>query len=169
MLLLLACSDHDVSGKSEFVGADPLDTFEPDDTGDTQGPDEDCNGVDDDGDGEVDEGWPDDDGNGRVDCLDLECPALDMPAAGPVEPVLDCPALELADPWAMRVRWSADTPSSDVSERKSVTAPLVTQLSDDNGDSVINGADDPEIVLTVFGATYGGTLVVLDGLTGATK
>lgn len=32
--------------------------------------------MDNDGDGEVDEGFPDADSNGRKDCLDAECPAL---------------------------------------------------------------------------------------------
>ena len=42
-----------------------------------------CDGADNDGDGEIDEGFPDDDGKGRVDCLDQVCPVLDLGSPGP--------------------------------------------------------------------------------------
>ena len=54
-----------------------------DDTG-AGGQPEECNGADDDGDGEIDEGLPDDNDNGRSDCFDLECPPLDLGFAGTV-------------------------------------------------------------------------------------
>jgi hypothetical protein len=40
--------------------------------GETFRPEEICNGVDDNGDGQVDEGYPDSDGDGKADCIDPE-------------------------------------------------------------------------------------------------
>jgi len=40
-----------------------------------------CNGTDDDGDGETDEGFADDDADGEANCIDTSC-EITLPAAG---------------------------------------------------------------------------------------
>ena len=92
--VLMGCPEYTLGGKvdiSDDVVVDsgepddvvpPQDTAPPEDTGD-EGPIEDppedppedeelCDGVDNDGDGEIDEGFPDTDGDGIKDCLELE-------------------------------------------------------------------------------------------------
>ena len=44
-------------------------------------PIESCDGLDNDGDGAVDEFFPDDDGDGVVDCIDLACPVTQAGAS----------------------------------------------------------------------------------------
>jgi hypothetical protein len=67
-----------------------------------------CNGLDDDGDGEVDEGFDDVDGDGFADCLECEVEARpaatvtvngECSAAGPVE-----------DPWDIVLEWEVALP-----------------------------------------------------------
>ena len=50
-----------------------------------------CNGFDDDGDGDIDEGYPDTDGDGIADCVDREeCDCLDNDGDGDVDEGLRC-------------------------------------------------------------------------------
>lgn len=136
----------------------------PDDSGSTSTAEEDCNGADDDGDGAVDEGWPDEDGNGRADCLDTTCPPLDLGTAGtiPVEP--DCVAAwPVADPWNVEVRWQVS--GSAYTDLAWVYAtPMVGNLDDDDGDGRVDAHDDADVVVNA-----GGTLLALEGATGAEK
>lgn len=75
-------------------------------------PEELCNGLDDDGDGGVDEGFPDADHNGRVDCLDETC---EVEVAGAAQGAPD-PACELvspvADAWTLAELWSFAAPAA---------------------------------------------------------
>jgi len=62
-----------------------------------------CDGLDNDGDGAVDEGFADLDGNGVIDCL--ECVAMVEPA-GEIEIRDDCgPDVAVDDPWNVVVEW----------------------------------------------------------------
>lgn len=90
--LASGCVENNLSGKPEGPAVfDTGVTFASDTaTEDTALPPELCDGLDNDGDGEVDEGFPDEDQNGRVDCLDVECPPLDPAVAGTVEIVEAC-------------------------------------------------------------------------------
>lgn len=93
--LTMACQPSHPTG--QVVGDDDRDTdtsAEPDR--------EECNGIDDDADGEVDEGYPDDDENGRADCVDLECPALELGEAGAVP-------IGVEDPWDVTVDYRLGT------------------------------------------------------------
>lgn len=76
-------------------------------TGDTGAPIEVCNGVDDDGDGEVDEDAGDLDADGVADCLDTNC---DLPAAdtgwGPPEHECGAVGAPATSPWAVEPMWS---------------------------------------------------------------
>jgi choice-of-anchor A domain-containing protein len=50
-----------------------------------------CDGVDNDGDGKVDEGWADSDGDGTADCVDSEeCDGLDNDGDGAIDEGLGC-------------------------------------------------------------------------------
>ena len=88
-MLLVGCPDYTLKGTVDLTpeGSDSADTNTADtsvpedsedpleDTGDTQieetEDEEICDGVDNDGDGEIDEGFEDSDGDGIVDCLEI--------------------------------------------------------------------------------------------------
>lgn len=108
-LLLAACIDHDPAGK-------PADEPGPDtahaDTGTESGvtsPEEVCDGLDNNGDGGVDEGFGDVDADAVADCVDTEC-AVALAGAEAVSDGSTCthdvaPAVE---PWAVEVLWELD-------------------------------------------------------------
>lgn len=107
-----------------------------------------CNGLDDNGDGLIDEGFPDADGDGLADCLDETC-APEPPPPGIVEVEASCvEPVEVEDETEMAVEWcfAEDTWSAQ-------TMPAV-------GDVTGDGA--PEVATILFD----GTLVLLDGATG---
>jgi len=177
--LTLACAvDNSLNAKDGQGGGfdsgndivPPIDT----DSGTTQT--EDCNGVDDDGDGLVDEDYPDANANGRADCLDRECPAMDLPGAGSVPVEATCVGTtgggsgtsgEVPDAWNVRQKWTFRAPAADSSAVNSYAQPVIGNLDDDNGDGVIDENDMPEVVVNVFGGS--GFIVALDGATGAEK
>ena len=133
---------------------------------------EECNGVDDDGDGQVDEGFVDADGNGRADCMDQECPALTVGSAGNVTIVEECQGTtggssgEVADPWKVRIKWQVTSPAGYPTYTNSYHSPMIGNLNDDNGDGVINEDDTPEVVVNAPTGSAG-IILVLDGATGA--
>lgn len=150
---LIGCSDYTLEGKDApgpgFDTGDsvPLDTSEDS----VPPPEELCNGVDDDGDGLVDEGYPDADADGIADCLDNDCVATEPGPrseadAACVDPVTLTPPpahpWDVVEEWAFREAGSASTPAV--------------------GDLDADGA--PEVVFVDY--TDGGRLVVLDGATG---
>lgn len=139
------------------------------DTGDSAAPEE-CNGLDDDGDGTIDEGYPDEDVNGRADCLDTPCPSLDVGAPGAVAIVgacLDAAPTPVASPWSVRELWRFQAPAADPTAQHSYVAPVVGNLDDDNGDGIINQDDVPDVIVNVTGSTT--WIVALDGATGDEK
>jgi hypothetical protein len=165
LLLLVATGcvvDNAVNGKGDDPTFDPGDTaVDPvTDTADTAPPPaEECNGEDDDGDGLVDEGFPDDNGNGRADCEDVTCPTLDMGVAATI-PVLDeCSGSGgggiVTDPWNAAIEWQYTSAGQGV-----VVMPAVGNLTDDNGDGRVDENDMPDIAFTTYG---GNTLVALNG------
>jgi hypothetical protein len=118
--------------------------------------------VDDDIDGLVDEGFADDDGDGVVDCLEVDCRTLDVALAGEFpqdDACVGAPA-PVEDPWSYVVEWGFSTSDPD---RRSVSPPAVGNLTDDNGDGVVDRLDTPDIA--VLGA--GNIVSVFDGATGA--
>ena len=157
--------------------ADPFDTsteYEPP-GGDTSTDvvDEVCNGIDDNEDGQTDEGFPDDDGNGRVDCLDEECPPLDIGLAGTITIIEECQGstssggAEVTDPWNVVTKWTFSNPAADATAKNSYAQPVIGNLDDDNGDGVIDEDDTPEVVISAFGSR--GYIVAIDGGTGLEK
>ena len=100
-------------------------------TTDTALPPEACNGLDDNGDGSVDEGFPDDDGNGRADCLDLTCDATDLGTPGTVSVVTECEggvSVTVKDPWNVAIEYQYTSSGSGV-----IVMPAVGNLNDDDG------------------------------------
>src|SRR5262249_41379998 len=131
----------------------PVTTPEPDPSTD---PDEVCDGEDNDGDGDVDEGYADVDLDGVADCLDTEC-TLALPAAGTVAPLPECQSSDpaaVADPWNVTLEWSF-TVSGAV-----VVSPVTGQLTDDNGDGVIDSYDVPDVAFASYGV---GNLFIVSG------
>lgn len=176
LLLLFACSvDNEIHGKDDAAtfdeGEDPVPPVE-DDTDVEPPAEETCNGEDDDGDGEVDEGFEDADGNGRVDCLDQECPAPDAGDPGAVSVVEECQGTTsgtttVSDPWSVRSKWTFRAPAADSSATSSYAQPVIGNLDDDDGDGDIDEDDSPEVVIVAFGSrSY---IVAIDGATGTEK
>ncbi|HEY0134995.1 MAG TPA: VCBS repeat-containing protein, partial [Nannocystis sp.] len=75
----------------------------------------------------------------------------------------DC--TETAPPNAFEpdVQWSWNGPGA---EKESLVTPLVANLTDDNGDGVIDLCDTPDIIVTVTAFPAPGHIYVLDGATG---
>jgi hypothetical protein len=170
LALLAGCNfDNALSGKDESPPGFDGDTASgpPVDTATTAVGEEECNGLDDDGDGAIDEGFPDDDGNGRADCEDAACPALSLGVAESVAIVDACVAgptalpVPVADPWHARVKWAIP----NVGQAGSFTTPVIGNLTDDNGDGSIDGNDIPEVVYVASD----GELTALDGATGTVE
>lgn len=148
----IACSDYNFNKDPD---ADPCVNNEPclDDTGspvDTFVPFEEelCNGIDDDGDGEVDEGFPDTDKDGVADCVDEEC-ELQTAAAGSVTVDTAClaPDIQISNPWDVAIEWQHTVPSS----QGVIVMPAIGNITDDNGDGVVDEKDNPDIVFTTWG------------------
>ncbi len=163
LLVLSACVDYNLEPDPKDPGpgdSEPTvgDTEPPDDS--APGPDEEiCNGVDDDGDGEVDEGYDDTDGDGIADCLDDGCD-VSTSAPGVVSVVEECQAYdpaEVTDPWDLNLEWNY-TASGPV-----VVMPATGNLTDDNGDGVVDDLDTPDVAFTSYS---GGTLHIISGDTG---
>ncbi len=146
---LLACSESGLHGKE----AAPFDsglTFDTD-TGlvDTVGPVEVCNGLDDDGDGLTDEGFPDTDGDGTADCVDGECAIAVAALPAEWDPACERPLTPARSPWDLEVAWEFSVTEG--------AGCFVDAVGDITGDGI------SDVVCTgVYGPTS-----VLDGADGA--
>ena len=70
------------------------------------GAEEECDGVDNDCNEDVDEGFPDSDGDGIDDCHDDDCDVA-LPPADTVTQLDSCPFMgTVADPWDIQVEWT---------------------------------------------------------------
>ena len=170
LLLLFGCQDYyvDFTAVRSFSPGTGEDTDEAD-TEVTIEAVEECNGLDDDGDGTIDEGYMDGDANGRVDCLDQTCPELLVATGGSIALLETCPGppnlppQPVRDPWSLSVQWTFN--SAGAAGYETVVAPVIGNLDDDNGDGRIDGDDVPDVVFTTTAAH----LVALDGSTGEVK
>lgn len=172
--LLFGCVvDNGLKGQEEEPP--PFDTGVPWDTevetGDTPTEDEVCDGIDNNADGRTDEGFPDANANGRADCLDQECPALQFDAVGTVTIDANCEGTtssssgaEIPDAWAVKTKWSFRAPAADASASNSYSQPVIGNLNDDNGDGVIDEDDNADVVVNAFGST--GYIVAINGADG---
>jgi hypothetical protein len=102
---------------------------------DTEVHDEECNGKDDDGDWQIDEGFPDVDGDGAADCVDDDCVVAPLPDVEGVAP----PGV-----WDVDRAWETDVGASVLA------MPVVVFLDDDDGDGVVSAGDVPEIVVASY-------------------
>lgn len=177
LALVAGCSEYDIKGTEEEPEPPLMDTAPPTDPEpvDTAPPplDEECNGVDDDGDGEVDEGFPDSDGDGEADCVD-PCVLL-VPPAGAVDIDDTCTGPgeggggggKVKDPWNLAIEWEWTGLSSSPAVQHVIQAPMVGNLDDDDGDGDVDRFDVPDVAFVAYQTYYSaGTLVVLDGATG---
>lgn len=118
-----------------------------------------CNGLDDDLDGAIDEDYSDMDHDGIADCVDDEC-TIALPEAGVVDVSEACTGTEFSgveDAWNIDPEWSYSDPGGGV-----IVMPAVGNMTDDNGDGVIDFNDTPDVAV----ATYSNTLILVDGGTG---
>ena len=111
--ILLSCSEYNLAGDEQVVpGSDsepPPQDSEPieTDTGDS-GPQEVCDGLDNDGDGEVDEGFLDFDEDGVADCVDDSCSAQEADPSSEIDKA--CEGGENIgtppkNPWNWTIEW----------------------------------------------------------------
>lgn len=153
LVLFSACSEYALSNGNKA----PSSTSSTSGTGTGTGgpgtettptvpPEEVCDGIDNDDDGLVDEGFPDTDGDGVPDCLDDACEPVIAPA-GEVEVLPECQPYDPAivkDPWDVRLEWNFTAPG------QIVVSPVTGQLTDDNGDAVIDDLDIPDVAMTSY-------------------
>ncbi len=133
----------------------PIDSEPPEDT--EPPPEEECNGEDDDGDGLVDEGFDDTDGDGVADCVDDDCDVDEHPG-GEVELLEACEGTVVGvvkDPWNVTIEWQWTSTGQGV-----LVMPAVGNLTDDNGDGLIDENDNPDIAFSNWTV---GDLVALHG------
>lgn len=118
-----------------------------------------CNGADDNGDGAVDEGYTDMDADGIADCVDDEC-TISLPSAATVDVSEACSGSEFSgveDAWNIDPEWSYTDASGGI-----IVMPAVGNMTDDNGDGVVDINDTPDVAAV----TYSNTLILVDGATG---
>ncbi len=127
---------------------------------------EECNGIDDDEDGEVDEGFPDTDGDGIADCIDDDC-ELEIALGRDVIVDPDClaPDVTVTDPWNVNIEWQWTGIAGRSTVSNVIMTPVVGNLTDTDGDGDIDKDDTPDIAFVAFaGFSIGsGELVVVPG------
>ena len=123
-----------------------------------------CNGVDDDGDTVIDEGFADHDVDGTADCVDGGCTAL-APKAASLPTDVSCQP-SVANPWSVSVLWQASAPKTSPSSNRSYTTPAVAQLNDDNGDGAVDARDTPDVIVAPGLGGHDVTLWALSGTDG---
>lgn len=172
VLLLPACApDNGLAAKDDAVGFDSGADLDSAGQGGGDTVDgEACDGVDNDGDGEVDEGFGDVDADGIADCLDQTC-TLALPGAGTIglDAACDGDLVSVDDPWNVALAWEWRGLSTDPTWSQIFTMPVVGHLTDDDGDGDIDEQDVPTIVVPVYSSadTFGpAMLVALSGVDG---
>ena len=153
LALLAACIDYHPTGKQDTSGLDDEETAGPDaeetetDSGEhTDAPAEECNGLDDDGDAEVDEGFRDVDADGLADCVDDDCIVDHDGAQAVVDPHACDPIIAPAiDPWNLELVWEYYSIDSNC------TSTLVADLDRDGIAEVVCAADILDKVVVLSG------------------
>ncbi len=98
------------------------------------------------------------DGGGTTTIPSEEDCEVDSAAPGTVTIDTDCtaPDLEIADPWNVAIEWQYTVRSGS----GVIVMPAVGNLTDDNGDGLVDENDNPDIVFTTWSSN---TLVALHG------
>lgn len=122
------------------------------------GAEEVCDGVDNDCNGQLDDGFPDVDADGVADCVDSECDAAAPPLAWSGI-LASCPwvGTPAANPWSIDVEWMYNGETGSWSE------PAIANLTDDNGDGAVDERDVPDIVVTMAPGEDEPALIALHG------
>ncbi len=169
LLVLLACSDYKLSGdpteQPPFEDSGTTPTVIDTGTTTTPPPEEVCNGVDDDGDGAVDEEFTDVDADGAADCVDDDCVVDTFPAATVSLSVTCSGTATVTDPWTTTATnvWTAL--STDARVQSIAQTPLVMQLTDGDGDGDVDGDDNVDVAFLAWdnrGSSSAAHLVVLE-------
>lgn len=159
LLLLLACSAQPPVDTSPVTDTSPpvhtgaVDSGPSPDGGsvDTAPPDlpEDlCDGLDDDDDGVIDDGFPDSDGDGRADCMQCAVEATDGELeAGETSCTVDWTPSD--DPWDVELWWERDLPEGHTEDYGCT----VTAAGDVDGDGVVEILCQGDLLYVVDGAT----------------
>jgi hypothetical protein len=157
-------ADADADGYGE-AGTDTLSCDAPSGHVDN---DDDCDDTDAGIHPGADEAWYDDTDADCDGSLDPD-PCEELPEATSID-YDDACGYDFADPadWSVSVEWSSDDVgySSGTSYVEVMMTPVVGQLTDDNGDGLVDENDTPDIAYTTFyGSGYGsaGYLRVLSG------
>jgi len=173
-LLLAGCSEWGLNGRTDrqnpgdtddpTLGVDGWDELWPPVAGER------CNGLDDDQDGLVDEGFPDTDGDGIADCLDDTCEVL-RSEAQPLEIDRTCAAdggEPIQDPWEVRQVWAWRGADWAPESRHVITPPVVARVTDDDFDGRVTVSDPPDVAFVSFDLEEDGQglLWLLDGESG---
>ena len=97
LVLAFACSEYEFKGEEEVPWVPEEDSAF--DSADSAAPiPELCNGIDDNGNGLIDEGYPDTDADGTADCVDVEeCDGVDNDGDGDVDEDFDADGDGTAD------------------------------------------------------------------------
>jgi len=168
------CTEYNLEGKDKPEDDAPGDSADPDSAPpDTSSPgddpDEECNGIDDDLDGEIDEGYPDSDGDGTADCEDEDCD-LDLPEGDTVEVDDSCASGgdTVTDPWDVSTEWTWTGLASNSNINDVIITPVIGNLTDTDGDGDVDTNDTPNVVFAAFrdSSILTGVLVVVEGDTG---
>lgn len=158
----MACSEYQVHEKTTPDGA--FDTGNPvvppiDSQGETGHPQEVCDGIDNNEDGQVDEGFPDSDSDGYADCIEQDC-TVSLTNGGDRAILEECQGSGgggvVTDPWNATIEWQYNvTSGSGV-----IVMPAIGNMNDDNGDGRVDDNDIPDIAFSTWTSN---TLVVLSG------
>lgn len=174
VLLLVGCSDWNLTGRAgrggtgdsddPTAGVDGWDDLWPPIAGER------CNGLDDDGDGLVDEGFPDTDDDGIADCLDDECEILISEAqALDIDRTCSPDGGEpIRDPWDLQIAWTWRGAWWAPASVHVITPPVVARVTDDDRNGRIDEEDPPDVAFVSFDFEEQGSgiLWLLDGETG---
>ena len=172
---LTGCGEWSLTGRTD--DDTPTDTDDPTtgiDGWDEQWPPvmgERCNGLDDDGDGLIDEGFPDTDRDGIADCLDDEC-EVQLTDAQPLDVIRTCSpddGVAIQDPWDARIKWIWRGDPWAPAAVHVITPPVVMRVTDDDRDGDVDDDDPPDVAFVSFDfeADGNGYLWLLDGETGS--
>jgi hypothetical protein len=116
-----------------------------------------------------DDALPGDTGTGTDTVDEGECSVEEAPAGSvTIDKTCLAPDVVVDAPWDVRIEWQWSQLSTNASIGNAIMMPTVGNLTDDNGDGVIDEEDTPDIALVAFASSSisTGTLVVLDGATG---